>query len=218
MPAPGPGPEAHTLPVDVTQLGGGPETPTPVLAAFLLQKRNSGAGLLITAGCAVSPAPGPQARHPTNSPCFDCTGRPPTLVQPSSIAPPPARQVLFYCHFPDLLLAQRQSALRRAYRAPIDALEQATTGRADKVLVNSKFTQGGSGVGGAGLWGGGRAVETAAGRLWCLLAVGCCRRQGERDLLSVFGRLRLCCREFRAPHGKMPYPPWHPTALVIGKK
>ena len=51
-------------------------------------------------------------------------------------------QVLFYCHFPDMLLAQRQSALRKAYRAPIDWMEQMTTGKADKIVVNSKFTQG----------------------------------------------------------------------------
>jgi alpha-1,3/alpha-1,6-mannosyltransferase len=37
-------------------------------------------------------------------------------------------QVLFYCHFPDMLLAQRSSLLRRLYRAPIDTLEQQTTG------------------------------------------------------------------------------------------
>jgi hypothetical protein len=55
-------------------------------------------------------------------------------------------KVLFYCHFPDMLLAQRQSALRRAYRAPLDWVEQATTGRANKVLVNSKFTQGAPGA------------------------------------------------------------------------
>ncbi|GAB4820664.1 hypothetical protein N2152v2_007710 [Parachlorella kessleri] len=54
----------------------------------------------------------------------------------------PQSRVLFYCHFPDMLLAQRQSVLRKAYRAPIDWVEQSTTGRADKILVNSQFTQG----------------------------------------------------------------------------
>ena len=39
-----------------------------------------------------------------------------------------AAQVLFYCHFPDMLLATRSSRLRAAYRAPLDALEQRTTG------------------------------------------------------------------------------------------
>ena len=36
--------------------------------------------------------------------------------------------MLFYCHFPDMLLATRSSKLRVAYRAPLDALEQRTTG------------------------------------------------------------------------------------------
>lgn len=49
-------------------------------------------------------------------------------------------KVVFYCHFPDLLLAQHTTALRRIYRKPIDFLEEATTGMADLVLVNSKFT------------------------------------------------------------------------------
>ncbi|GAA6049849.1 hypothetical protein JCM3770_004214 [Rhodotorula araucariae] len=68
-------------------------------------------------------------------------------------------RVVFYCHFPDLLLAPSRrslggaphdprtgapfslaSELRRTYRAPIDALECATTGEADKILVNSRFT------------------------------------------------------------------------------
>jgi len=50
------------------------------------------------------------------------------------------RQVLFYCHFPDMLLARRSSPLRALYRAPLDALEQFSTGCAHSVLVNSKFT------------------------------------------------------------------------------
>ncbi|XP_068652153.1 uncharacterized protein [Aristolochia californica] len=49
-------------------------------------------------------------------------------------------KVVFYCHFPDLLLAQHTSMLRRLYRRPIDAIEEMTTGMADLVLVNSKFT------------------------------------------------------------------------------
>ena len=39
------------------------------------------------------------------------------------------RQVLFYCHFPDLLLASRGSRLRSLYRAPLDIIEQSATGR-----------------------------------------------------------------------------------------
>jgi len=53
-----------------------------------------------------------------------------------------ARQVLFYCHFPDLLLVQRRSRLRALYRAPLNRIEEATTGAADRLLVNSNFTNG----------------------------------------------------------------------------
>lgn len=49
-------------------------------------------------------------------------------------------KVVFYCHFPDLLLAQHTTPLRRIYRKPIDRLEEATTGMADLILVNSSFT------------------------------------------------------------------------------
>ncbi len=50
------------------------------------------------------------------------------------------KKVLFYCHFPDMLLTHRKSALKRLYRLPIDWLEEKTTGMADRILVNSKFT------------------------------------------------------------------------------
>ncbi|KAG5551348.1 hypothetical protein RHGRI_009683 [Rhododendron griersonianum] len=49
-------------------------------------------------------------------------------------------KVVFYCHFPDMLLAQHTTVLRRMYRKPIDFLEEMTTGMADLILVNSKFT------------------------------------------------------------------------------
>uniref|UniRef100_A0A3P9JMJ7 Alpha-1,3/1,6-mannosyltransferase ALG2 n=1 Tax=Oryzias latipes TaxID=8090 RepID=A0A3P9JMJ7_ORYLA len=52
------------------------------------------------------------------------------------------KKVLFYCHFPDQLLTQRKSALKRFYRAPIDWLEERTTGMADMIVVNSQFTAG----------------------------------------------------------------------------
>mmetsp|Transcript_34865 Transcript_34865/g.56041 ORF Transcript_34865/g.56041 Transcript_34865/m.56041 type:complete len:453 (+) Transcript_34865:87-1445(+) len=48
--------------------------------------------------------------------------------------------VVFYCHFPDMLLAKHDSVFRRLYRAPLDFFEQATTGMAHKTLVNSLFT------------------------------------------------------------------------------
>jgi len=50
-------------------------------------------------------------------------------------------KVLFYCHFPDLLLAQPRGFLHRLYRAPLNWLEQVTTGQADRILVNSNFTR-----------------------------------------------------------------------------
>ncbi|CAN8240330.1 unnamed protein product [Cochlearia groenlandica] len=73
-------------------------------------------------------------------------------------------KVVFYCHFPDLLLAKHTTLLRRMYRKPIDFIEEQTTGlvsfplyfhqygtvcsyivcglagMADMILVNSKFT------------------------------------------------------------------------------
>lgn len=49
-------------------------------------------------------------------------------------------KVIFYCHFPDQLLAKRDTFLKKVYRWPIDKLEEYTTGRAHQVLVNSKFT------------------------------------------------------------------------------
>lgn len=49
-------------------------------------------------------------------------------------------KVVFYCHFPDLLLAHHTTVLRRLYRKPIDFVEEITTGMADMILVNSKFT------------------------------------------------------------------------------
>ncbi len=54
----------------------------------------------------------------------------------------PATRVLFYCHFPDLLLSERGGWLKRLYRAPLDLWEEATTGLAHARLVNSLFTRG----------------------------------------------------------------------------
>ncbi|XP_070562690.1 alpha-1,3/1,6-mannosyltransferase ALG2-like [Ptychodera flava] len=49
-------------------------------------------------------------------------------------------KILFYCHFPDQLLTKRVSFMKKMYRAPIDWLEEKTTGMADCILVNSNFT------------------------------------------------------------------------------
>lgn len=59
-------------------------------------------------------------------------------------------RVVFYCHFPDLLLSPNRinpdapqsftSSVIGIYRRPIDLLEEASTGEADKILVNSEYT------------------------------------------------------------------------------
>ncbi|KAI1095387.1 glycosyltransferase family 4 protein [Rostrohypoxylon terebratum] len=55
----------------------------------------------------------------------------------------PRARVLFYCHFPDLLLAQgRQHWWKRAYRVPFDLWEQWSMSFADAIAVNSTFTKG----------------------------------------------------------------------------
>ncbi|KAM4689586.1 alpha-1,3/1,6-mannosyltransferase ALG2 [Discoglossus pictus] len=50
------------------------------------------------------------------------------------------KKVLFYCHFPDQLLTSRKSLIKRIYRTPLDWMEEKTTGMADCILVNSRFT------------------------------------------------------------------------------
>ncbi|KAJ5051777.1 uncharacterized protein L3040_001548 [Drepanopeziza brunnea f. sp. 'multigermtubi'] len=55
----------------------------------------------------------------------------------------PETRILFYCHFPDLLLAQGRSAWwKRLYRIPFDFIEQWSMSFADSVAVNSGFTKG----------------------------------------------------------------------------
>ncbi|OTA54884.1 glycosyltransferase family 4 protein [Hypoxylon sp. EC38] len=55
----------------------------------------------------------------------------------------PQARVLFYCHFPDLLLVQgRQRWWKRVYRLPFDLWEQWSMSFADAVAVNSNFTKG----------------------------------------------------------------------------
>lgn len=55
----------------------------------------------------------------------------------------PETRILFYCHFPDLLLALgRASWLKRAYRVPFDAIEEWSMSFADSIAVNSGFTKG----------------------------------------------------------------------------
>lgn len=55
----------------------------------------------------------------------------------------PKSPVLFYCHFPDLLLAQgRKKWWKRLYRIPFDAWEQWSMSFANAIAVNSNFTKG----------------------------------------------------------------------------
>ncbi|TFY57694.1 hypothetical protein EVG20_g8445 [Dentipellis fragilis] len=58
-------------------------------------------------------------------------------------------RVAFYCHFPDKLLAngayvegkmKKGGLLKQLYRLPMDWLEEKTTGSADIIFANSKFT------------------------------------------------------------------------------
>ncbi|KAI8683514.1 Alpha-1,3/1,6-mannosyltransferase ALG2 [Fusarium keratoplasticum] len=55
----------------------------------------------------------------------------------------PAVPILFYCHFPDLLLARgRESFIKRLYRRPFDWIEEWSMGYSSAVAVNSGFTKG----------------------------------------------------------------------------
>jgi alpha-1,3/alpha-1,6-mannosyltransferase len=52
-------------------------------------------------------------------------------------------KVLYYCHFPDLLLTpegKRAAAWYRDYRKPLDRLEASGLAAADRIAVNSRFT------------------------------------------------------------------------------
>jgi alpha-1,3/alpha-1,6-mannosyltransferase len=53
----------------------------------------------------------------------------------------PRPRVLFYCHFPDKLLAKKGGWLKALYRAPFDWLESWSTGCSDTIVVNSAFTK-----------------------------------------------------------------------------
>lgn len=49
-------------------------------------------------------------------------------------------RVIYYCHFPDKLLTNRSTTLRKLYRLPIDAIEGWGISLADIICVNSQFT------------------------------------------------------------------------------
>ncbi|KAI3403047.2 ALG2 [Candida oxycetoniae] len=50
-------------------------------------------------------------------------------------------RILFYCHFPDQLLTKRNGWVKSLYRVPFDFIEEASTGCADQIVVNSNFTK-----------------------------------------------------------------------------
>ncbi|XP_043279865.1 alpha-1,3/1,6-mannosyltransferase ALG2 [Venturia canescens] len=50
-------------------------------------------------------------------------------------------QVIFYCHHPDQLLTDSKGRWKSLYRMPLNYLEEVTTGKADKIFVNSIYTQ-----------------------------------------------------------------------------
>jgi alpha-1,3/alpha-1,6-mannosyltransferase len=54
----------------------------------------------------------------------------------------PDAKIIFYCHFPDLLLAPHSSFVRRVYRWLFDFAEIKGIRKADLTLVNSQFTAG----------------------------------------------------------------------------
>lgn len=50
-------------------------------------------------------------------------------------------KIIFYCHFPDKLLASHDSSLRSIYRYLFDLIEELSTFYAHKIIVNSRFTK-----------------------------------------------------------------------------
>lgn len=59
---------------------------------------------------------------------------------------PKRQRILFYCHFPDQLLAKRDEVgtlgtLKKLYRWPFDWFEEWSMSAADRIVVNSKFTR-----------------------------------------------------------------------------
>jgi alpha-1,3/alpha-1,6-mannosyltransferase len=72
----------------------------------------------------------------------------------------PKTPILFYCHFPDLLLVQgRQKWWKRLYRVPFDKWEEWSMSFADTIAVNSRFTRGVVGRTWPGLVGDGSGLK-----------------------------------------------------------
>jgi len=49
-------------------------------------------------------------------------------------------KIVFYCHYPDMLLAKHKSFAQGVYRSIFDGLERITTGMAHHIFVNSYYT------------------------------------------------------------------------------
>lgn len=50
-------------------------------------------------------------------------------------------KIMFYCHFPDQLLAPHTSLIRSIYRKLFDTIEELSTSYSDHIVVNSQFTR-----------------------------------------------------------------------------
>ncbi|MBM4145745.1 MAG: glycosyltransferase [Nitrospira sp.] len=51
-------------------------------------------------------------------------------------------RIIYYCHYPDMLLAPVRKGIYSLYRYPVDRMEELGLGMADCILVNSEFTAG----------------------------------------------------------------------------
>lgn len=51
-------------------------------------------------------------------------------------------KIIYYCHYPDMLLTPVRKVIYSLYRYPIDRMEELGLGMADCILVNSEFTAG----------------------------------------------------------------------------
>eukprot|EP00835_Amoeboradix_gromovi_P000898 NODE_34_length_31639_cov_0.254375.p4 type:complete len:393 gc:universal NODE_34_length_31639_cov_0.254375:24402-25580(+) len=66
------------------------------------------------------------------------------VVDQISIANPILKRkapLYFYCHYPDMLLTNRNSVVKTIYRWPFDTLERISTNSANFVFVNSNYTK-----------------------------------------------------------------------------
>uniref|UniRef100_A0A5S6QGB2 Alpha-1,3/1,6-mannosyltransferase ALG2 n=1 Tax=Trichuris muris TaxID=70415 RepID=A0A5S6QGB2_TRIMR len=68
------------------------------------------------------------------------------FIDQVSVAMPVVRcftkaKIIFYCHFPDMLLTTRNSLIKSLYRKPIDFVEDWSMSKADYIFFNSRFTE-----------------------------------------------------------------------------